>query len=71
MIGWDWVGIATHLSVEEFGSLSMASILLYGRYHARTHGWAHRFAHSYRTQFLVDFLLDLVVAIVTIQVLHL
>jgi hypothetical protein len=70
--GWDWVGIFTHFSLELFGSLFMAALLLYGRYHIKHKTTLiHKVAHSYKLQFGLDTIIDFVVAIITIQLLHL
>jgi hypothetical protein len=69
---WDWGGIATHLTIEEFASLIMAALLIYGRHHRRRKGsLLHRFAHSYKAQFALDAVFDIVIAVTTIQVMHL
>lgn len=68
---WDWVGIFTHLSIEEVSGAFVFAILWWGRNHAKHHGFLHRFAHNFWAQFAVDFVIDVMIAVTTIQVMHL
>lgn len=70
--GWDWKGILTHFTLETVGSMTMAALLLYGRYHVKHKtNLLHKLAHKVRWQFGVEVVFDFIVAVITIQLLHL
>lgn len=70
-MSWDWPGIFTHWSLEFVGSMVMAGIMLYARYHVHHSGLAHRVAHSLKAQFVLDLIFAFVIAVISIQLLHL